>query len=155
MIEGIFEGFKSMLLPLAIIIWSFVIKEMNDQLELTQYVVESIKPIISRALFPTIIFLSLSVVTFATGSFWGVYAISFPIVLPLAQVMDVNISLAVGAVISAGAFGSHACFYGDTTVLSSSSSGCNNMSHIATQLPYTLIAAGIAAIIYLILGFTM
>lgn len=154
-IEGIFKGFKTMLYALAIVVMSFVLKEVNDQLGLTQYIIETISPWLNKAYLPVIAFLSLALVTFATGSFWGVYAISLPIIIPLAQQLGVNIWLATGAVISAGAFGSHACFYGDATVLSASATGCNNMAHVLTQLPYTLISGGITALIYLLLGLTM
>lgn len=63
--------------------------------------------------------------------------------------------LIIGAVISAGAFGSHACFYGDATVLSASATGCNNMAHVMTQLPYALLAGVISVFIYLGLGVVM
>ena len=153
--EGIFEGFKTMLYALAIVIMSFVLKEVNDQLGLTSYIIESVSPWMSRELLPVIAFISLAGITFATGSFWGVYAISLPIIIPLAQELGVDIWLAIGSVISAGAFGSHACFYGDATVLSASATECNNMAHVMTQLPYALLAGGIAAAIYLGLGFMM
>jgi len=153
--NGIFEGFKTMLYALAIVVMSFVLKDVNDQLGLTHYIIETVSPLMSREMLPAIAFVSLAIVTFATGSFWGVYAISLPIIIPLAQEMDVNIWLAIGAVISAGAFGSHSCFYGDATVLSASATGCNNMSHVMTQLPYTLLAGSISIMIYLILGYTI
>jgi len=140
------------LYALAIIVLSFVLKDVNDQLGLTQYIIETVSPWMNRALLPAIAFVALALVTFATGSFWGVYAIALPIVIPLAQSMEVDTWLAIGAVISAGAFGSHACFYGDATVLSASATGCNNMAHALTQLPYALLSAGIALVIYLILG---
>jgi len=152
-IDGIFEGFKTMIYALAIVVMSFVLKDVNDQLGLTQYIIETVSPWMSRELLPVIAFISLAGITFATGSFWGVYAISLPIIIPLASEMDVNIWLAIGSVISAGAFGSHACFYGDSTVLSASAAGCNNMAHVMTQLPYACLAGGIAAFIYLILGY--
>lgn len=154
-VEGIFEGFKTMLYALAIVIMSFVLKEVNEQLGLTAYIIESVSPWMDRALLPVIAFVSLSIVTFATGSFWGVYAISLPIIIPLADKLEVHPWLAIGAVVSAGAFGSHACFYGDATVLSSSATGCNNMAHVLTQLPYALLAGLIAVLFYLILGYTM
>ena len=153
--DGVFEGFKTMLYALAIVVMSFVLKEVNDQLGLTQYIIETVSPWINRALLPAIAFVSLAIITFATGSFWGVYAISLPIIIPLAQELDVNIWLAIGAVISAGAFGSHACFYGDATVLSASATGCNNMAHVTTQLPYALLAGGISVVVYLGLGFAL
>ena len=153
--EGIFKGFKTMLYALAIVVMSFVLKEVNEDLGLTPYIIETVSPWLSHHYLPVIAFLSLALVTFATGSFWGVYAISLPIIIPLAQQLGVDIWLAVGAVISAGAFGSHACFYGDATVLSASASGCNNMAHVLTQLPYTLISGAVTALIYLLAGIWM
>lgn len=150
--ENVFSGFKTMLYALGIIVMSFVLKEVNDGLGLTEYIIEGVSPWLDGRLLPMVCFLSLSVITFATGSFWGVYAITLPIILPLAAEVDVSQPLALGAVISAGAFGSHACFYGDATVLSASATGCNNMAHVLTQLPYTLLAAGLAALAYLLFG---
>ncbi len=155
LINQAFRGFKEMVYTLAIIVMSFVLKDVNDQLGLTEYVIEVVSPVLSQHWLPAVAFLSLSLITFATGSFWGVYAITLPIIVPLAVAMDVNIWLAIGAVVSAGAFGSHTCFFGDSTVLSSSATGCNNMAHALTQLPYALIAAAISFGIYLILGYTM
>lgn len=152
-VELAFKGFKGMVYTLAIIVMSFVLKDVNDALGLTEYVIESITPVLSVAWLPALAFLSLSAITFATGSFWGVYAITLPIIVPLAASMDANMYLAVGAVVSAGAFGSHACFYGDSTVLSSSATGCNNMAHATTQFPYALIAGTISFGIYILLGF--
>lgn len=46
-----------------------------------------------------------------------------------------------------------AYFYSDATVITSSSCGIENMEHVYSQLPYTMIAAGIASILFLIAGF--
>lgn len=152
-IEESFAGFKTMVYALAIIIMSFVLKEVNEGLGLTQYVIDAVLPVMNKAWLPAMAFVTLSVITFATGSFWGVYAISLPIIIPLAQEMGVHPQLAIGAVISSGAFGSHACFYGDATVLSASATGCNNMAHALSQLPYALLAGGLSTIVFLVLGF--
>jgi Na+/H+ antiporter NhaC len=153
--ETLFGGFQAMIYPLAIVVMSFVLRNVNNDLGLTQFVIEVVRPVMSGALLPVVAFLSLSLITFATGSFWGVYAVSLPIIIPLAQSMDVNMSLTLGAVVSAGAFGSHACFYGDATVLSASSSECNIVAHAVTQLPYALVAAGISTSLYLLLGYAL
>ncbi len=154
-IEGIFKGFKSMIYALAIVLMSFVLKEVNDGLGLTNYIIEVVSPVLTKELLPGLAFVSLSLIAFATGSFWGVYAISFPIILPLAHSLEVNTLLAIGSVISAGTFGSHACFYGDSTVLSASASGCNNMAHAITQLPYVLLSGLVSLIGFLILGYAI
>lgn len=146
------NGFKGMFNALSIIVMSFVLKEVNDGLGLTQYVIDVISPVLSREWLPALSFIMLSAVTFATGSFWGVYAITLPIIIPLAQSMDAHLALSIGAVISAGAFGSHACFYGDATVLSSSATGCNNMAHALSQFPYAVMAGASSFLIYILLG---
>ncbi|MFS4415633.1 Na+/H+ antiporter NhaC family protein [Maribacter sp. 2307ULW6-5] len=153
--DGVFKGFKTMLYALAIVVMSFVLKDVNEQLGLTPYIIDLATPLISKAYLPLVAFVSLALITFATGSFWGVYAIALPIMVPLAQSMEVNIWLAVGTVISAGAFGSHACFYGDATVLSASATECNNVAHVTTQLPYALVAGVATCIIYVVLGHAM
>ncbi len=150
--DAFFRGFQSMVYPLAIVVMAFGLRHVNEDLGLTQFVIESLRPFMIGAFLPAVIFVALSLITFSTGSFWGVYAVSLPIVVPLASSMDVSMPLVLGAVISAGAFGSHACFYGDASVLASSSSGCNLLAHVKTQLPYALLAAAISTLGFLALG---
>jgi Na+/H+ antiporter NhaC len=152
MFDTVFEGFKTMILPLGIVVASFILKEVNDGLGLSTYVIETVKPMMSGSMLPVVTFLSLSVITFATSSFWGVYAVSFPIVIPLAQAMDANLPLLIGAVISSGAFGSHSCFYGDSTVLSATGSGCKPIDHALTQIPFALLTAVFTTVIFLVMG---
>ena len=147
--DTMMDGFKSMLLPLGTVVAGFMLKEVNDQLGLTPYVIDLVEPIMTPALLPLVTFLVMALIAFATGSFWGIFAVAMPIVLPLASSMDASIQLVVGALISASAFGSHACFYGDSTVLSAHGSGCRVMDHALTQLPYALLAAAVAAIVFI------
>jgi Na+/H+ antiporter NhaC len=58
----------------------------------------------------------------------------------------------IGATLSASTFGSHACFYTDATVLTAQATGTTPYQHAITQIPYALIAAAIAAGLYLIVG---
>ena len=83
------------------------------------------------------------------------YIIALPIVIPLAQNLDADVTLAVSAVLSAGVFGSHVCFYSDATVITSAATGCNNFDHATTQAPFGLMAAAISAVLFLIAGFIM
>ncbi|MGI9288053.1 MAG: Na+/H+ antiporter NhaC family protein [Pseudomonadales bacterium] len=147
--DGVMEGFKVMIPPLAIVVVAFMFKIVNDQLGLPQYVIETVQPLMSPLLFPLVVFLTMALVAFATGSSWGVFAITIPIVMPLAASMEVATPLVIGALLSASSFGSHACFYGDATVLSAQSSGLSVMEHALTQLPYALIAATLASLMYM------
>ena len=146
MFDYAMEGIKGMLPALSIIVVSFMLKDVNDTLGLTDFVIDTVKPIMSAALLPVVTFAALALIAFATGSFWGMYAIALPIVLPLGAELGVNPSLTIGAVVSAGAFGSHACFYGDSTVLSATATDVEPLDHALTQLPYILIAAALALV---------
>ena len=88
---------------------------------------------------------------------WAAVAIvvAMPIVIPLAEAVNADLSLVIGALISASAFGSHTCFYGDSTVLSAHGSGCGTIDHALTQLPYALLAAGVASVAFVIAGYAL
>ena len=79
--------------------------------------------------------------SYYVGLSWGMYAIAIPIVIPLAVAVGANPVVAVGAVCSAGVWGSHICFYSDATILSSAASGCDNYRHAVTQMPYGFLGA--------------
>ncbi|MBS3942723.1 MAG: sodium:proton antiporter [Dethiobacter sp.] len=148
-------GFKDMLPVLAIIAAAFFLQRANEGLGLTTYVIESVKPLLSGAFLPVVTFIIVSFLTFTTGSFWGIAAIAFPIILPLAQAMDVNIFLVSGAVISAATFGSHSCFYGDAVTLSCSSSQIENIDYAKTVTPLIMVPAALGILLFLIFGLVM
>lgn len=155
LMDAIMDGFRTMMLPLAIVAVGFVLREINDQLGMTAFLIDSLTPYMTVALLPAIVFLSMAVVVFGTGSSWGVFVISIPIVIPIAQHMDASMPLIIGALLSASSFGSHACFFSDSSVLSAQGSGCQPMQHALTQFPYVLLGAGITSLGFLALGFMM
>jgi len=153
--ETMFGGFNSMVYALAILMMSYVLKDVNDKMGLTQYVLHAASPYLNKEFLPVIVFVSLSLISVTTGSSWGLYAIAIPLVVPLAQHFESNVLLNCGAVISAGVFGANACLYSDATVLTTQSTECNNLDHGLSQLPYALIAFGLSAGMYVLLGFTI
>jgi Na+/H+ antiporter NhaC len=144
--DSVLDGIKIMVPALTIIVMAFMFKTVNDQLGMPSYVIETISPWMTATTLPVLTFITLAFVSFATGSSWGIFVIAIPVVMPLGAAAGVDTTLMVGAVMSASAFGSHACFYSDATVLAAQGSGCSVMSHAITQIPYVLIAAGFAAV---------
>jgi Na+/H+ antiporter NhaC len=73
-----------------------------------------------------------------------------PLVIPVALGMADSGGAAsvlvptVGAVLAGAVFGDHCSPISDTTIVSAVSSDCDPMAHVRTQLPYALVAAGIA-----------
>jgi Na+/H+ antiporter NhaC len=150
--DAVMDGFKIMLPPLAVVVSAFMFKAVNDQLGLPQYVIDGVTPLMSPLMLPLITFITMAMVAFATGSSWGVFAIAIPIVMPLAASMGVPTPIMIGALLSASAFGSHACFYSDSTVLVAQSTGTGVMEHALSQLPYALIAATAAGLLFVLVG---
>jgi tetracycline resistance efflux pump len=150
--DGASAGFASMVPALATIVLAFVVKDVNDRLGLTPLVIEAVGPLLDGRRLPAVVFVSLSLVTMATGSFWGTYAIALPIVVPLAEQLGADPLLTLAAVVSAGGFGSHACLFGDTTVIASQAAGCDNLAHAWSQLPYAVLGAVITTAVYLAWG---
>ncbi|HNX36415.1 MAG TPA: Na+/H+ antiporter NhaC family protein [Kiritimatiellia bacterium] len=108
------------------------------------------------AAFPLLVFLVASGMSFATGTSFGTMGILIPMVLPLAHALGayeepnrVIFWLAAAAVMDGAIFGDHCSPISDTTILSSLSSGCDHLDHVATQLPYALTVTGIAATGYI------
>ena len=87
---------------------------------------------------------------FVTGSFWGMAAVCFPIMLPLAQALDANLY----PVIAGCAAGSATCFYGDSVTLTCGSiAKIRNIDYLRTSLPMLVPPIIVTIIFYLIAGF--
>lgn len=151
--DSICRGFEEMFVVTAIVISAFVLQNANDELGLAPFVVNSVVDIISAPSLPVIAFILLMVLGFVTGSFWGMAAVCFPIMLPLAQALDANLYLTIGAVIAGAAAGSATCFYGDSVTLSCSISKIRNNDFLRTGLPMMIPPIVITIIVYLIAGF--
>lgn len=120
---------------------------------MTPFVIETVQPLISPHLLPLITFTVIAFLAFATGSFWGIAAISFPIIIPLAQTLDANVFMAGAAIVSATAFGSHACFYSDAATLTCAATGLQNIDYAKTSLPLLIIPTAISIVLFIVFGF--
>ncbi len=149
------RGFADMLPILFLLVIAFVLGKVTDEMGLTQFVIDIAQPFLSVSVFPAITFILVSILTFCTGSLWGMSAVVAPIVFPVGAAIGANPILIMAAIISGGAFGSHACFYTDATLLSASSAGIDNIEHAVSQLPYVIIASALSIVGYLICGFVM
>ncbi|MEC8081312.1 MAG: Na+/H+ antiporter NhaC family protein [Pseudomonadota bacterium] len=153
--KGVFEGFKVMLYPLSTVIAGFMLKSVNDELGMTSYIVSVVAPIMTAELMPALVFVVMAAIVFGTASSWGSFIIAIPIVVPIALGVDANMALVIGALLSASSFGSHACFFSDSTVLAAQGAGCSPMAHAMTQLPYTALGAILSFVLFIILGYSV
>lgn len=149
------KGYADMTPVAILLVVAFGIQTLTADMGLADYIIETMTPLLSGVTFPMITFILVAALGFTTGSFWGMCAVVTPIVFPLAAAVGANPVLVMSAVVSGGAFGSHACFYGDATVLASTGACIDNMEHTVTQLPYVLIASVLTIAAYLVCGIIM
>ena len=150
--DAILGGFNTILFPIILVILAFALKLVNDDLHLVQYVINGVSPLMSKEFFPAVAFLTLAVIAFLTGSSWDLYVIAIPIIIPLAQSLDANVWMAISVVVGAGAFGSNAAFYSDSTILTAASTNIPTMTHGITQLPYTALVLFLTTVAYAVMG---
>jgi Na+/H+ antiporter NhaC len=147
--EGLVEGFKSMLLACAVLVLAWAIGVVTGQLHTADYVVGLTSGVLSPHWLPVLVFVISAGISFATGTSWGTMAILMPLAIPIAH----RLSLAAGhevtgepyyifmlgtisSVLAGSVWGDHCSPISDTTILSSMSSGCDHIAHVRTQLPY-------------------
>lgn len=153
--NALLRGFADMIPMLAIIVGAFTIKLSMEAINLPNYIINAVLPYMNPSIFPALTFVLVSLLSFITGSNWGIPAVTVPIIAPLAVAAGANPYLTLAAIVSGGTFGSHACFYSDCTVLTSSAARIENLEHAFTQFPFALLSAIVAIILYLIFGFIM
>jgi Na+/H+ antiporter NhaC len=157
MMRSALAGIKGVMPAVLILGFAYAINTVSREMGTAQFVIEGSREWMNPGLLPVLVFVLSAFVSFATGTSWGTYAIVIPVAVPLAfefsggQVSSLVLTT-VAASAGGGVFGDHCSPLSDTTVLSSLGSACDLMDHVRTQLPYALVVAASASLIYLVLG---
>jgi Na+/H+ antiporter NhaC len=157
-LEAWVAGMRSMLLAMVILVLAWGLGAATGALGTGPYLAALLGDTLPLWALPVLTFVIAAATAFATGTSWGTMAILFPVVVPLAVAMGAGVGFAggddytilLGAIssIMAGAvFGDHASPISDTTIISSMASACDHIDHVRTQLPYALLAAGVAMLV--------
>jgi len=146
------KGTETMVFVVIILIfaWSLssVVKDLGTAQTLSVLVGQGITP----SVFPALVFLLGAVISLATGSSWGTFAILMALAVPVAHSVGAPMYLTVAAVLSGGLFGDHTSPISDTTVLASIGADCPHIDHVTTQFYYALVAGSVAFVTFLIAG---
>jgi Na+/H+ antiporter NhaC len=153
--SSLYEGISEMIPIALILLLAFLIGDIIKLLGTANYLAEIMNGNIPPMLLPLLIFIVSALTSFSTGTSWGTFSIMMPIALALGATFDIYLPLMIGAVISGGIFGDHVSPISDTTIISSMASGCDHIEHVRTQMPYALIIAGVASVLYLFMGWIM
>lgn len=147
------RGASAMMITVLILVLAWSLSSAVEKLGTVYYVVDLISLHVPWWLVPTLIFLSCCVISFAAGSYGCMFMVmpmAIPIACAVTAVSPVSDSHAyllacIASVLSGSIFGDHCSPITDCTILSSMGSGCDNMDHVRTQMPYALTTAGVSA----------
>ncbi len=146
------KGMGNMMQVAIILILAWTLSSVGKELGTAAYIAEQAQAGFPPWLVPAVAFLLSGIISFATGSSWGTFAIMMPLVLPTSFAIDAPLLACIGAVLSGGLFGDHCSPISETTILSSTGAGCDQFEHFRTQLPYALLNGAIALISFLVAG---
>ena len=147
-----FAGIAEMVPVVAILFLSIALGDSLRVLGTGTFMAGVAEAFVSPVIVPAVVFVVAGVTAFMTGTSWGTYGIMIPIAMPLAVALGIPPSLALAAVLGGGVFGDHCSPISDTTIIASLAAGCDHIEHVRTQLPYALVAGGIAVAMYLAAG---
>ncbi|SFE58146.1 Na+/H+ antiporter NhaC family protein [Alteribacillus iranensis] len=153
--ETVLAGIRTMLPALIIMVLAWSIGAVVDSLGTAEFVVRLTEGWMTTSLLPLLIFVIAMFISFATGTSWGTMTILTPIAVPLAfTISGVEfIPIVIGAIFAGAIFGDHISPISDTTVMASIFAGSDHIAHVTTQIPYALVTASVAGLLYILSAF--
>jgi Na+/H+ antiporter NhaC len=150
-----FGGVRDLLGPVGVLLAAWMLGSAISQLGAAALLGDLLQGRLAVVWLPVAIFGVGAVISFSTGTSWGTMGVLMPLAIPLIFVMtgesgDLErerlIVAGIGAVFSGAVFGDHCSPFSDTTIVASIAAGVEPMEHVRTQLPFAMIAAGVAAL---------
>ncbi len=153
-IDVYLKGMAGMTLVAVTLLLAWALSDLGRELGAADYISAVAQASLPVWSLPAIVFILSAIISFATGSSWGTFAIMFPLVIPTAVTIGAPLYVCMGAVLSGGLFGDHSSPISETTILSSTGAACQQIEHFRTQLPYALMNGSISLLAFLIAGMT-
>lgn len=160
-VDGLIDGQKSVVLGSVILLLAITIGQLSQDIGGGRYLVSLLGNLQWYWLLPATAFLIAVTIAFSTGTSFATFAVTMPLVMPLAHAVATNRSLAhpemfmslcFAACLNGGVFGDQCSPISDTTILSSMCTGADLMDHVKTQIPVALQAAAIAVVAWTLLA---
>jgi Na+/H+ antiporter NhaC len=152
-INHFIRGMEKLVSVCLILVLAWSLSSICKELETGLYLASLIGDSISPSLFPALVFLIGALMSFATGSSYGTFAILMISVVPVAHSLDASLTLTIAAVLSGGLFGDHTSPISDTTVVASMGADCKHIDHVSTQFYYASFVGTLTLLAFIIAGF--
>lgn len=140
------------MMTLAILTIAWSLAAVSQELGLTELVKQQAGSSMPGWSIPVSLFVLSSAVTYFIGSGWGSASLIMPFAIPLAASAGAGIPLCVAAVITGGTFGDVTSPVAGMTNMTSGVLHADHMNYLKYASPYNFLAAGIAAILFLVAG---
>ncbi|HEI6739091.1 TPA: sodium:proton antiporter [Yersinia enterocolitica] len=148
-------GYATMVKISSILVLAFLMGTVSADLNTGQYISSVTSGVIPPGFSIAFIFLISAIMSLATGTSWGTFAIMIPIGIQLGVSVDIPVEYMIGSAISGSIFGDMASPISGDAIVASMATDCEHIEHIRTQLPYALATGSIVFLIYLYIGFTI
>ncbi len=157
-LSSLVAGMKAMMTAMLVLVLAWSLGAITGEIGTAAFLAQILGDAIPFELIPVLVFATAAAMAFATGTSFATMAILIPLVIPLTVTLggglgfdggsaEVILLGATGSVLAGAIFGDHCSPISDTTVLSSTASGCDHIDHVRTQLPYALLVAVVGMVL--------
>ena len=152
MTSDIISGGNELMNILAILIVAWALGAVTQDLHLSDFIKQQLGSLPAWSI-PVSLFMVASVVTYFIGEGWAASSLIMPFAISLAVSAGAGFPICVAAVITGGTFGDITSPVAGMTNMSSNIAHADHTKYLKYASLYNFIAAGIAAILFLIAGF--
>lgn len=153
--KELYVGYASMVKISSIMVLAFLMGNVSADLNTGQYIATITSGVISPGFSIGFIFIISAIMSLATGTSWGTFAIMIPIGVQLGVSVGIPVEYMIGAAIAGSIFGDMTSPISGDAIVASMATDCDHIEHIRTQMPYAIATASIVLAIYLYLGFSV
>ena len=148
-------GVTDMIFILIVVLMTFVFVEGLNNIGFSDYVVETVEPLLVGGAIPVLAFITVAIIAFLGVDYWAVMLLIAPVAIPLSEIFAVSPYLTMAAIASGSIFGGTACFFAEQILMCSQAVQRPPVRVALGGLPYSLLGFAVTVILYLIVGFAM
>lgn len=153
MTTDIISGGNELMNILAILVVAWSLGMISQELGLSNFIQGQLGNSLPAWSIPVSLFVVASAVTYFIGEGWAAASLIMPFAISLAVTAGSGIPICVAAVITGGTFGDVTSPVAGMTNMSSDVTRADHIKYLKYASPYNFTSAGIAAVLFLIVGF--
>ncbi|WP_312953048.1 Na+/H+ antiporter NhaC family protein [Superficieibacter sp.] len=152
--KELYIGYASMVKISSVMVLAFLMGQVSADLNTGQYIAAVTSGVIPGGVATGFIFVIAAIMSLATGTSWGTFAIMIPIGVQSGVSVGIPAEYMIGAAIAGSIFGDMTSPISSDAIVASMATRCDHIEHIRTQFPYALVTGLITLLVYLVLGFS-